>query len=78
MNLKVLAQFLKKVAKVNVAIGLLLAFLASAIIQVSIPGTTVLEVILSVLVTAFISWFTYQKEQEKGIVATIYGEEVPA
>jgi uncharacterized protein YacL len=74
MDIHKIASFLKKTAKVNVAIGLLLSMLASALIQVVIPGSTLLEVILSVIVTVIFAYLAYRKDDTKGLVAKLYAE----
>lgn len=76
MDLKKILTFLKKIAKINVAIGILLSIIASTIIQVAIPGTTLLEVILSVIVTTILAWLSYREQQSKGLVLNVYEGEV--
>jgi hypothetical protein len=72
MDLKKTVTFLKKAMKINVAIGVLLSFLASAIIQIAIPGTTLLEIAASVIVTAILTWLSYREQNTKGLVLNVY------
>ena len=76
MDPRKVLTFLKKIAKINIAIGILLSIIASTIIQMAIPGTTLLEIAVSVIVTAILTWLSYREQQSKGLVLNVYEGEV--
>lgn len=82
MDIQKLAVYLKKVGKVNIAIGIIASVIANILVQSIIPGHPLSEYVIGAIVNLVIflvTLFSKKDTVEKGIIMALHkGNPVPA